>query len=204
MNWKAMEFSIKRIGAGLAFLALAGLQSGCAGLVVSAGATAGSAALQERGFGTAVDDTVIRAKIAAAYLQDSVDFKLISIEAHQGRVLLTGTTPRAKDRVDAVHLAWQVDGVKTVINEISIEQGGGILGLARDKLVTAQLRLKITFDTTVKAINYAIDTVNGTVYLMGIAQNQAELNRVKNHARGLDYVRRVISHVRLKKPPMRK
>mgnify|MGYP002152535158 CR=1 FL=1 len=204
MNWKAMEFSIKRIGAGLAFLALAGLQSGCAGLVVSAGATAGSAALQERGFGTAVDDTVIRAKIAAAYLQDSVDFKLISIEAHQGRVLLTGTTPRAKDRVDAVHLAWQVDGVKTVINEISIEQGGGILGLARDKWVTAQLRLKITFDTTVKAINYAIDTVNGTVYLMGIAQNQAELNRVKNHARGLDYVRRVISHVRLKKPPMRK
>ncbi|PPR21145.1 MAG: Osmotically-inducible protein Y [Alphaproteobacteria bacterium MarineAlpha10_Bin3] len=199
-----MEFSIKRIGAGLAFLALAGLQSGCAGLVVSAGATAGSAALQERGFGTAVDDTVIRAKIAAAYLQDSVDFKLISIEAHQGRVLLTGTTPRAKDRVDAVHLAWQVDGVKTVINEISIEQGGGILGLARDKWVTAQLRLKITFDTTVKAINYAIDTVNGTVYLMGIAQNQAELNRVKNHARGLDYVRRVISHVRLKKPPMRK
>ena len=199
-----MEFSIKRIGAGLAFLALAGLQSGCAGLVVSAGATAGSAALQERGFGTAVDDTVIRAKIAAAYLQDSVDFKLISIEAHQGRVLLTGTTPRAKDRVDAVRLAWQVDGVKTVINEISIEQGGGILGLARDKWVTAQLRLKITFDTTVKAINYAIDTVNGTVYLMGIAQNQAELNRVKNHARGLDYVRRVISHVRLKKPPMRK
>ena len=199
-----MKFSIKRIGAGLAFLALAGLQSGCAGLVVSAGATAGSAALQERGFGTAVDDTVIRAKIAAAYLQDSVDFKLISIEAHQGRVLLTGTTPRAKDRVDAVHLAWQVDGVKTVINEISIEQGGGILGLARDKWVTAQLRLKITFDTTVKAINYAIDTVNGTVYLMGIAQNQAELNRVKNHARGLDYVRRVISHVRLKKPPMRK
>ena len=199
-----MEFSIKRIGAGLAFLALAGLQSGCAGLVVSAGATAGSAALQERGFRTAVDDTVIRAKIAAAYLQDSVDFKLISIEAHQGRVLLTGTTPRAKDRVDAVHLAWQVDGVKTVINEISIEQGGGILGLARDKWVTAQLRLKITFDTTVKAINYAIDTVNGTVYLMGIAQNQAELNRVRNHARGLDYVRRVISHVRLKKPPMRK
>ena len=46
--------------------------------------------------------------------------------------------------------------------------------------------------------------MNGTVYLMGIAQNQAELNRVKNHARGLDYVRRVISHVRLKKPPMRK
>ena len=193
-----MEFSIKRIGAGLAFLALAGLQSGCAGLVVSAGATAGSAALQERGFGTAVDDTVIRAKIAAAYLQDSVDFKLISIEAHQGRVLLTGTTPRAKDRVDAVHLAWQVDGVKTVINEISIEQGGGILGLARDKWVTAQLRLKITFDTTVKAINYAIDTVNGTVYLMGIARSAEELKRAAEEASVVGGVKQVVSYVRIR------
>ena len=204
MKWKAMRLSINRISAGLALLAFAGLQSGCAGLVISAGATAGSAALQERGFRTAVDDTVIRAKIAAAYLQDSIDFKLISIEAHEGRVLLTGTTPRARDRVDAVRLAWQVEGVKSVINEISIEKGGDILELARDKWVCAQLRLKITFDAKVKAVNYAIDTVNGTVYLMGIAQNQAELNRVKNHARALDYVRRVISYMRFKKPPTRK
>jgi len=73
--------------------------------------------------------------------------------------------------------------------------------LARDKWVTAQLRLKITFDGKVKSINYAIDTVNGTVYLMGIAQSQGELDRVQNHARAIDYVRRVISHVRIKKPP---
>ena len=102
--------------------------------------------------------------------------------------------------MDAVRLAWQVEGVKAVINEVSIEDDSGILDLARDKWVTAQLRLKITFDSKVKAINYAIDTVNGTVYLMGIAQNQDELARVRNHARALDYVRRVISHVRIKKP----
>jgi len=196
-----MTFRIHHIGAGLAFLALAGLQSGCVSLAVGAGATAGSAAMQERGFATAVDDTVIRAKITAAYLNGGVDFKLISIEVHQGRVLLTGTTPRAADRVNAVRLAWRVDGVKSVINEVSIENGGDILDLARDKWVTAQLRLRITFDGKVKAINYAIDTVNGTVYLMGIAQNSDELDRVRNHARALDYVRRVISHVRIKQPP---
>lgn len=196
----AMKLDIQFAGAGLALLALAGLQSGCVGASIGAGAAAGTAAMQERGFATAVDDTVIDAKITGTYLKEGVNFKLVSIEVHQGRVLLTGTTPRAKDRVDAVRFAWQVDGVVSVINEISIEDDGEILDLARDKWVTAQLRLKITFDSKVKAINYAIDTVNGTVYLMGIAQNQAELNRVKSHARVLDYVRRIISHVRIKPP----
>lgn len=195
-----MRLDIQIAGAGLALLALAGLQSGCVGASIGAGAAAGTAAMQERGFATAVDDTVIDAKITGTYLKEGVNFKLVSIEVHQGRVLLTGTTPRARDRVDAVRFAWQIDGVVSVINEISIEDDGEILDLARDKWVTAQLRLKITFDGKVKAINYAIDTVNGTVYLMGIAQNQAELDRVKSHARALDYVRRIISHVRIKPP----
>ena len=196
-----MKLRIHDFVGALALLLLAGLQSGCVGIAVGAGATAGTAALQDRGFETAVNDTVIRAKVTTAYLKNGVNFKLVSIEVHQGRVLLTGTTPRAKDRVDAVRLAWQVDGVKSVINEISIEDDGDILDLARDKWVTAQLRLKITFDAKVKAINYAIDTVNGTVYLMGIAQNQTELDRVIYHARALGYVRRVISHVQINKPP---
>lgn len=195
-----MRLDIQIAGAGLALLALAGLQLGCVGASIGAGAAAGTAAMQERGFAAAVDDTVIDAKITGTYLKEGVNFKLVSIEVHQGRVLLTGTTPRARDRVDAVRFAWQVDGVVSVINEISIEDDGEILDLARDKWVTAQLRLKITFDSKVKAINYAIDTVNGTVYLMGIAQNQAELDRVKSHARALDYVRRIISHVRIKPP----
>ena len=50
------------------------------------------------------------------------------------------------------------------------------------------------------AINYAIETVGGTVYLIGIAQNDAELERVKNHARSIEYVRHIVSHVRVKKP----
>ena len=33
---------------------------------------------------------------------------------------------------------------------------------------------------------------------MGIAQSQAELDRIRNHARQIRYVRRIISHVRIK------
>ncbi|MDD9902667.1 MAG: BON domain-containing protein [Rhodospirillaceae bacterium] len=173
--------------------------SGCVGLAVGAGATAGTAALQDRGLGGAIDDTVIHGKITSAYLSNDVKFKLIAVKVHEGRVLLTGNVPKPEDRVEAVRHAWKVEGVKTVINEITVEDDSGVLDLARDKWVSTQLRLKITFDGKIKAINYAIDTVNGTVYLMGIAQNERELALVRNHARSLDYVRRVVSHVRIKR-----
>ena len=53
-------------------------------------------------------------------------------------------------------------------------------------------------------INYTIETVNRIVYLMGIAQDQAEIDRVTTHARQVRYVRRVVSHVQLKNDPHRK
>ena len=189
---------MRSICAAALLLMSAGL-SGCVGLAVGAGATAGTAALQDRGLGGAIDDTVIHGKITSAYLSNDVKFKLIAVKVHEGRVLLTGTVPKPEDRVKAVRHAWKVEGVKTVINEITVEDDSGVLDLARDKWVSTQLRLKITFDGKIKAINYAIDTVNGTVYLMGIAQNERELALVRNHARSLDYVRRVVSHVRIKR-----
>lgn len=181
-----------------AFLLLAAGLSGCVGLAVGAGATAGTAAMQDRGLGGVIDDTVIHGKITSAYLANDVKFKLIAAKVHEGRVLLTGTVRKPEDRVEVVRHAWMVKGVKTVINEIRVEDDSGVLDLARDKWVSAQLRLKITFDAKIKAINYAIDTVNGTVYLMGVAQNERELALVRNHARSLEYVRRVVSHVRIK------
>jgi osmotically-inducible protein OsmY len=37
------------------------------------------------------------------------------------------------------------------------------------------------------------------VYLIGIAQSKKEIDKVIAHARSLSYVKRVISHVRIKK-----
>ena len=195
---RTTKFSISRSIGAVAFVLLATGLSGGVGLAVGAGATAGTAAMQDRGLGGVIDDTVIHGKVTSAYFANDVKFKLIAAKVHAGRVLLTGTVPKPEDRVDAVRHAWKVEGVKTVINEIMVEDDSGVLDLARDKWVSTQLRLKITFDSKIKAINYAIDTVNGTVYLMGVAQNEWELSLVSNHARSLDYVRRVVSHVRIK------
>jgi osmotically-inducible protein OsmY len=183
---------------------LGGTLTGCAGMVIGAGATAATAAAEERGIVQAATDLRIKATIGGLWLDHSQ--KLIAgldLNISEGRVLVTGVVPEAKIRDDAIRLSWKAKGVREVINEIRIASGDGATGFARDGWITGQLRTRITLDKQVQAINYAIETVGGTVYLIGIAQHAKELSRVRDHARALPYVRRVVSHVILKDDPRR-
>jgi osmotically-inducible protein OsmY len=180
-------------------LGLIGL-AGCSpvGVTLGVGATAGIAGAQERTVGDAVDDTIIQAKINERWFShNEAMFQALDLTVVEGRVLITGYVNDPDLRVDAVRLAWQVDGVREVINEIQLGEGEGIRGYARDVRIANELRSKLTFDREVNAINYNIDTVNGVIYLMGIAHDNKELDRVIAHARNIDSVRRVVSYVRL-------
>ena len=183
----------------IAAAALLGL-SACApvGMVVGAGAGVGVAAAQERGVAGRTADLRIEARIFEKFFNTDVSLQTkLGVEVYEGRVLLTGGTDDVRLADKAVKLAWQVDGVKDVINEIQLRNSGA-KDFIRDTWITGQLRSKITFDKEIFAINYAIDTVNGRVYIIGIAQNPAELRRVMDHAGNIRYVRDVISHVRVK------
>ena len=185
-------------------LAAAAVQS-CAPVVITAGTTVASAATEERGVAGVVSDTAIRAEINALWLGHDLDmFAAVQLEIVEGRVLLAGHVQKPGHRVDAVRLAWRAHGVKEVINEIRIAESRGIGGYSRDSWIAARLRTRILFDKGIASINYSIDSVAGSVYLMGIAMDEAELGRVKAHAREIPYVRRVISHVILKHDSRRK
>lgn len=194
---------IAQAGPILMILALLPL-TGCTSLAVGAGATAGVAALQERGLGGAVSDTAITAEIWQKFLtEDENLFRRIEIEVVEGEVLLAGTVDNTDSELKAVELAWQVNGVNRVINEINVGQGSSLMDSASDLLITTRIKTALMFDTDVYAINYSVETINGTVHIMGIAQSEHERNLVIAHARGTSYVRRVVSHVRLKDDPQR-
>lgn len=172
--------------------------SGCAGAIIGAGATAGVAAYSERGIKGAAQDTGTAAKVRTAMVkEDDKLFIDVGIEVYEGRVLLTGRVNSEERRAEAVRLAWSVESVKDVINEIRVSESP-LLDIANDSWITGQLSSKMTFDADILAINYSIETVGGIIYLIGIAQSQAELDRVIDHARSIKYVKQVVSHVRIK------
>jgi osmotically-inducible protein OsmY len=188
-------------GLGALVLLTSGL-SGCVSVALTGVATAGIAASEERGVGGALTDTRIRADINEKWLNASMDIlQKVDLSVQEGRVLLTGSVPTPEMRVDAVKLVWQVEGVREVFNEIQIGDTSSASSYARDVWIATQLRSSILFDRAVQSVNYSIDSVNGTVFLMGVAQNQYELDRVTSYARNLRYVKRVVSYVRIKTPP---
>ena len=188
-----------RLWALVGMAAVAGLASGCAPVVLgAAGGTAAIAASEHRGLSGFVSDTQIKAQINHLWFQHSMDLhSRIGLTVDQGRVLLTGRAADAQMRLDAVRLCWQVEGVKEVINEIQVDTDSGIMDSARDTWITTQLRTKLTFDSQIHSQNFSIDTVNGVVYLMGLATHQGELDRVIEHARTLPNVQRVVNYARV-------
>ena len=121
----------------------------------------------------------------------------VQVAVTAGRAVLTGRVAGPERRVEAVRLAWQVDGLKEVSNEIQVDDETSLTDRATDAWITGQLRSKLLLDGGVRSLNYTIDTVNQVVYLMGQAGSQAELDRVLAHARALPRVKRVVNHVRL-------
>jgi osmotically-inducible protein OsmY len=113
----------------------------------------------------------------------------------EGKVFLTGSVKKPEDRIEAVKIAWRAGGVRSVVNEIQVEDESSLIDAARDRWISTKLRVKITLDKSIRAVNYNIDTVNGHIYLMGIAQNADELQRVLTYARATPHVRRIVSHV---------
>src|SRR5690606_37351529 len=140
------------------------------------------------------------AKIKSHYIQKDVNglFHSVSVEVKEGRVLLTGSVKTPETRVEAVRLAWQPKGVKEVINELQVEENYSIRQYASDAFISNQVRGKFLFSKDISSINYTVDTVNGVVYLMGIAQDEAELQRAIELANEVEGVENVVSHMQLK------
>lgn len=173
--------------------------NGCVVAVVGAGAAGGYTLAQERGPEGTFDDAAIKTRITARWLDtDAAITNYVDLNVFEGRVLLTGDVPSPTLRDEAVAQTWKTDGVKEVINEIHLGDSSTIGTTAQDNWIQTRLRTELTFDGGVKSLNYSIETVDGVVYVLGVASSQDELTRVLNHARTMRGVQRVVSYVRIR------
>ncbi|MGQ0677620.1 MAG: BON domain-containing protein [Rhodospirillales bacterium] len=192
----------RRFAAALMLLALPGCDPITTGIGVAA--NAGTAVVQERGFTGTAQDAAVKLKISEAFFKASEKiFLAATVRVVEGRVLLLGGLADKGLRERAEALAWAQAGVREVINELQPVEGG-VGAYARDAWIAAQINAGLMVDEQVLAVNYYVDAVNGVVYITGVAQDQAELDRVIHRAGDVRYVKRIVSHVLLKNDPRRK
>jgi hypothetical protein len=65
----------------------------------------------------------------------------------------------------------------------------------KDAWISSRLRTELVFNASIRSVNYTIETVNKSVYLIGSARSQAELDTATTMARNTPEVKRVVSYV---------
>ena len=160
--------------------------------------TAGFKKGDERNFARSVNDVsaerVIKARMARA---DGFKLSGVNVDVREGVVLLAGNVQRQEDRIEAERIAWSAPRVDQVGNEILMKDKQGAIRNAKDGLLTTSVKTRLTADKYVKSRNINVETHDGVVYLLGVARNQAELERAAEIASKTRGTREVISYVKV-------
>jgi osmotically-inducible protein OsmY len=191
----------KIIQVSIPFLAIALTACEPASLIIGGTALVGTAATRDKGVKGTVSDTWIIAKIKAKYYGHNPDLDArVSANVQSGEVILTGVVADPQMPVDAERLAWEVKGVKSVTNEITVtnDDSPAFGRFLKDSFITSQIKSDLLFSGKIKSLNYSVKTVHGVVYIFGIAQTQEEMDLVTDYASKTGGVERVVNYARLK------
>lgn len=181
----------------LAALCLSGFGlSACApAILIGTGAVAVGAVAEDRTTMANLEDTEIEITIQNALLNKSGElFRDVAVEVTEGRVVLMGNVPTREDKIAASQIAWETEGVTEVEDELIVGENQGTMAYLTDARISNTLRVQLLADTSIKSVNYNVETVDRVVHITGLARSRTELDRVIRHAQEVDGVQRVVSH----------
>lgn len=161
-----------------------------------------SSPAEDRSFDTLTADTAITLDINEVLLGEQYRdlFAEISTDVYERVVLLTGTVKFAQNKQRATDLVRSVKGVKRIVNELQVTSDYGIGPAANDLWIETKLKVLLLGTKDIRSINYRWRSVNGTVYLIGAARSQQEMNTVLDVIRRTERVKRVVNHAWVRPP----
>ena len=136
-----------------------------------------SIALDPRSLGTQIDDSIMQKNLTAKLtLQDKKYFLSINAKVLDGRIFLTGKVDNPEEKLQITKLSWEINGVRSVKNDIKIKEEFNFKRSAKDLLITSQLRTALILNKNIKSANYNIDTYKKKIFIYGIAATSDILN----------------------------
>ncbi len=176
---KTMRFVIDRLAPRVAMLAIvAGVLSGCVGVVLGGAAGGASVINDPRTAGSQVEDESIELK-AGTRLRGNKELNQqthINVTSYNQVVLLTGEAPTEDMRAQVFELVKGIEKVRTAHNEITIAAPTPLTSRTTDSWLTTSVKAKIVGAKELNAIRIKVVTEAGTVYLLGlVTQKEGDL-----------------------------
>ena len=179
------------------FLSLLFLLSACVGS--STGGVFGtgvSVALDPRTLGTQIDDSIMQKNLLARLTVSEKKYLVkISVKVLDGRIFLSGKVDEPEEKLKITKMAWETKGARSVKNNIAIKQKFSFINVAKDVLITSQLRTAMILNKNIKAANFNIDTINQKTYVFGIAHGENEKKEIIEEAKQIVDLEELITSI---------
>ncbi len=162
------------IGKKLIFISLISLLlSGCAAVVIGAGAAAGATATvahDRRTTGAFIEDEAIEQKALKGFYADKEikDSSHINVTSYNTVVLITGESPNEEIRNRIVNIVREIPKVTHVYNELTIAAPSSWTSRSSDSLITSKVKTNLLTVDDFDGTRVKVVTDKGVVYLMGI------------------------------------
>jgi osmotically-inducible protein OsmY len=174
--------------------------SGCSSAIVGGATSLGLASVQERSIKDAAIDLKLELQIQEKLFRANTDKLFVNVDVVllEQRVMLIGNVQSQELRDLASKIAWEVSPkIKNVLNEITVGEKPTLVSQAKDARISLSLSGLLIGDPKVSDINFTHSVSKQVIFLIGIAKDDEELNKVINHARTVKGVKKVISHLML-------
>jgi len=143
-----------------------------------------SIALDPRTLGTQIDDSIMKKNLQARLVLKEKKYLIrISVKVLDGRIFLGGKVDMSEEKLKITKMAWETKGARSVKNNIEIKKKFSFKNIAKDILITSQLRTALILNKNVKAANFNIDTINQKTYIFGIAHDENEKKEIIQEAK---------------------
>ena len=157
-----------------------------------------SIALDPRTLGTQIDDSIMQKNLQARLVLTEKKYLIkLSVKVLDGRIFLGGKVDEPEEKLKITKMAWETKGARSVKNNIAIKQKFSFLNVAKDVLITSQLRTALILNKNVKAANFNIDTINQKTYVFGIAHTEDEKKEIIQEAKQIVDLKEIVTSILL-------
>ncbi len=157
-----------------------------------------SIAYDPRTVGMQIDDSIMQKNLMARLaLTDKKYIISLSTKVIDGNIFLSGKVDEPEEKLKIIKMAWETKGTRSVQSAVIIKGQTNFKNTAKDVLITSQLRTTLLFNKLTKSSNYTIDTINGKIYIFGIAMTKDEKKKVILEANEVYGVKEVVPSILL-------
>lgn len=186
----------KLLGSVLLSVCLGAALSACAPMMVGGAVMGTLMATDRRTSGMQLEDEGIELKGASRIRESLGERGHVNVSSYNRQVLLTGEVPSAQDKQAVEQILSKVENVRSVVNELGVQENTSLSQRSSDSLVTGKVKASMVDAQDLFANSFKVVTERGTTYLMGRV-TQREANRATDLVRSIEGVKKVVRVVEL-------